>query len=372
MREHQAVPATSRAAVPAALGEGPPDAGQDVDGEGERGDVEADRIDGEVGEREPEPGDGQRDRDRERDAEPGPRRELVRGRSRRDEQREHEQRARDLARLRDREAEDEQEPEAEQSHRHTGRAGDVRVDGGEEQRPGRDGDERDSGERDGKEHGHLLLRDAEEGAEEQRVEPVEDAVVEADEEEAERERERLQRADRGRLRAEAAPRAGDARERQRADPAEAEVARSDGQAGEACGGGAGKGDHRERVPGERLAAQDHEPAGDAGHDRDDRARLERVDHERVREQSGARRSTTFQDSPWKIGGLNMGMAVAVDERRFRLADDDEAAVGGPQHLDRRAVEAAERRARDHFLRTALDGARRRRDRRPGRGSRGSG
>src|SRR5947209_8182338 len=49
-------------------------------------------------------------------------------------------------------------------------------------------------------------------------------------------------------------------------------------------GGAWKGDHRERVAGEGLPAQDHEPAGDAGHDGDDRARLEGVDHERVRDE----------------------------------------------------------------------------------------
>ena len=78
-------------------------------------------------------------------------------------------------------------------------------------------------------------------------------------------------------------------ERERAEPAEAEVAERDRQAGEAGGGGAGEGDHRERVPGEGLPAEDHEPAGDAGHDGDDRPRLERVDHERERERAAGRR-----------------------------------------------------------------------------------
>ena len=36
------------------------------------------------------------------------------------------------------------------------------------------------------------------------------------------------------------------------------------------------------------------------------------------------------------------MAVGVVGRRLGLADDDEPAVGGGQHLDRRAVEPAER------------------------------
>src|SRR5207237_5615973 len=52
-------------------------------------------------------------------------------------------------------------------------------------------------------------------------------------------------------------------------------------------------------------------------------------------------STGFQDSPWKIAASSMGVAVAVDERRLRLPDDDEPAVGGAEHLDRRAVEPAQ-------------------------------
>src|SRR5438105_8476991 len=62
----------------------------------------------------------------------------------------------------------------------------------------------------------------------------------------------------------------------------------------------------------------------------------------------------FQESPWKTAAL--GMTVAVDERGFRLPDDDEPAVGGVQNLDRCAVEAAERFARDHLFGRALDRA----------------
>src|SRR5260370_5358872 len=64
----------------------------------------------------------------------------------------------------------------------------------------------------------------------------------------------------------------------------------------------------------------------------------------------------FQDSPWKSAALIMRVrvTVAVDERRFRLSDDDEPAVGRAQHLDRRAVETAERLARDHRFRRPFD------------------
>src|SRR5947207_1478391 len=62
----------------------------------------------------------------------------------------------------------------------------------------------------------------------------------------------------------------------------------------------------------------------------------------------------FQESCWKTAASTM--AVAVHERRLRLADDHESAVRGAQHLDRRPVEMAERLARDHLLRGALDRA----------------
>ena len=112
-------------------------------------------------------------------------------------------------RLRHRQAEHEQKAEAEGADGNPGGAGDVGIDRCEEQRSGGDRDQRDGGGRDGEQHDDLLRRDPEEGAEEERVEAVEDAVVEGDEEEPERERERLERADRGRLRAEASARACD-------------------------------------------------------------------------------------------------------------------------------------------------------------------
>src|SRR5206468_10503815 len=120
-----------------------------------------------------------------------------------DEQREEEQGPGDLARRGNREPEHEQEREAEQTDRDSYGARDVRVYGRKEERTGGEDDECDGGRRDDEQHGDLPARDAEERAEEQRVDPVQHAVVEADEEKAERERECLQRSDRGRLRGEA-------------------------------------------------------------------------------------------------------------------------------------------------------------------------
>src|SRR5438552_1329416 len=67
-------------------------------------------------------------------------------------------------------------------------------------------------------------------------------------------------------------------------------------------------------------------------------------------------STTFQESPWKTAASTMPVTVAVDERGLRLADDDEPSVRGAQHLDRDAVEAAERGGGDHLVGAAFDRA----------------
>src|SRR5947209_4205519 len=49
------------------------------------------------------------------------------------------------------------------------------------------------------------------------------------------------------------------------------------------------------------------------------------------------------------------MAVVMVRGRLGLADDDEAAVGGPQHLDRQTVELRQRLACYHLLDRPLDG-----------------
>ena len=48
------------------------------------------------------------------------------------------------------------------------------------------------------------------------------------------------------------------------------------------------------------------------------------------------RITASQESAWSTAST-MVVAIAVHERRLRLPDDDEPAVGRAQHLDRRAV-----------------------------------
>jgi hypothetical protein len=50
----------------------------------------------------------------------------------------------------------------------------------------------------------------------------------------------------------------------------------------------------------------------------------------------------------------MRVTAAVHERRLRLSDDDEPAVGCAQHLDRRPVQTGECLARDHLLGRPLD------------------
>ena len=69
VREHQAGSGASERC--SAGHQRPGDADEQVERERERRDVEADRIDREVGERKPEPGDGESKRDREGHSEPG-------------------------------------------------------------------------------------------------------------------------------------------------------------------------------------------------------------------------------------------------------------------------------------------------------------
>src|SRR5579862_8907455 len=60
----------------------------------------------------------------------------------------------------------------------------------------------------------------------------------------------------------------------------------------------------------------------------------------------------FHERPGNDGASTM--PVAVHERCFRRADDDQSSVGRSQNLDRRAVQASERLGRDHRLGRALD------------------
>ena len=198
---------------------------RDVEAEGEARHPEADRIGREVGDRQPDPGDRQRQGNRER--QPGPGRAVIccavaAGVTSRAKT----SRAPVISRgRRDRQAEQQQEDDRERPRRHPGGAGDLGVDGGEEQRPPDRRQREQGGERDPQQRRHLPGGDAEEGAEEQRLEAGELAAVEVDEEEAEAEAEGLDRADRRRLAAARRPAgAADRGEDERPEAAGAEVA----------------------------------------------------------------------------------------------------------------------------------------------------
>src|SRR5205807_722657 len=113
-------------------------------------------------------------------------------------------------------------------------------------------------------HQYLPLGDAEEAAEQQGVDPVEKAVVEAHEEKAGCEREGLHDADAGRLLAVAlAPLGPQPGDEQGGPDAEPEEAPRSADAEPHGARGAREADEGEGVAGERLAAQDHEPADGA-------------------------------------------------------------------------------------------------------------
>ena len=256
--------------------------GDQVDGERDRGEVEADGIVVEVGEREPDPGDQHAEQHRQDEACADPGGDQLRGRGGCDQQREHEQRAGDLRRRRDGQPEREHERERDAADRDAAGARDWLVDRGEQQRPADDREEPQCQDADDREREHLPAGDSEEVAEQQVLIAGEDALVEAEEQEPARQPERLDRAGHGGLLAAVPSRAGGAHaDHQRAGAAEGVVADGGGQPEQQRERRAGERHHRQRVPGERLAAQHHEPADHAGHDRDDRPGLERVDHERV-------------------------------------------------------------------------------------------
>ena len=131
--------------------------------------------------------------------------ELLRGGRGCDEQREDEQHTRDLGRRGDRQTEHDQERDVDQADRDAARVGGWLVDRAVEQRPAGDQEEGEHGDCDGRERVHLAGRDAEERAEQQCLEVLEDAAVEAEEEKPERERGCLDGSGHRRLLREVAP-----------------------------------------------------------------------------------------------------------------------------------------------------------------------
>src|SRR5205814_2468771 len=208
--------------------------------------------------------------------------EQLRGGRRQHEQREDQQRTGDLADLGRTRAEQEQEDRAEGAGRYPVRAGDVRVDGGEQQRPPDDGQHDEGGHRDGGQGGDLAGGDAEEAAEQQRGGTAEEPPVQGHEQHPGREGERLHGTDDGGLLGVPAAALRQGGDDQRGGQAEREVAERDADAEPGRGGGTGEPDDRERVAGEALPAQHHEPAHRGGEDSDDGAGPERVDDAEVR------------------------------------------------------------------------------------------
>ena len=203
------------------------------------------------------------------------------------EQREDQQRAGDLADLGRREPEQQQERRTQGAGGYAVGTGDVGVDGREQQRSPDHGQPGQRHGRDDGEDGHLPGRDAEEAAEQQRVGAVQETLVQRDEQHAAGEGERLHGSDDGGFLGVAA--AGALRKRgddHGGEQAEREVAERQAETQPDGGGRAGEPDEGERVPGEALPAQHHEPADKAGQDRDDRAGPERIHHARVRPHVG--------------------------------------------------------------------------------------
>src|SRR5690348_7750856 len=72
--------------------------------------------------------------------------------------------------------------------------------------------------------------------------------------------------------------------------------------------------------------------------------------------NSSRRSVIGLSESWVLISGHELVPVTVMVRRLRMPDDDQAAVGRPQHLDRRAVQLAQRARRDHLLDHPAPGA----------------
>ena len=97
-------------------------------------------------------------------------------------------------------------------------------------------------------------------------------------------------------------------------------------------------DVRERVGGERRAAQHDEVADRAGHDGDDGARLEGVDHELVVEEQREVVEQVPAERGWcDVARMELSMRVAD---LLLEPDDEDPAAAVRQHLDRRRVDRA--------------------------------
>ena len=256
----------------------------------------------------------------------------------RHQQREHEHHARYLARRRDRQPQQREEGDRERLHRQSTRGRGVAVDRREQQRS-RQGRERHHGRgRDPGQPEQLRVGDSQQVAEQNALQIAQHAAVETHEQKPHRQSKRLHRSGIRRALAPRAPLgAGEAADGERARAAESEIAPRGGDAEERRAARAGKGHHRERVPGEGLPAQHHHPPHQAGHHGHHAAGQQRVDHEVIFEHL----AYVPHDVPANRGAG--GLSPHGDRRRRRRAGGGRGGAPAPR-AGRRPRGARRRRA----------------------------
>ena len=168
---------------------------------------------------------------------------------------------------------------------HTTRLSDVGVDGGENQLPTEDGQRPEAEQRHHERELNVSVGDAEDGSEQEGVDPGRAARVQAEEKQAQAQREGEDRADGSRLRAmtgiEVAAHPSDA---ERCRDAEGDQAENRRDVHEHGAGRAWEADLGKHVRGKALASEHHEVPGRPGEQRDEGARNQRVLHEVVLQQ----------------------------------------------------------------------------------------
>src|SRR5712692_5580514 len=288
-----------------------------VNDEPDRCDQESDRKVGEVRNCEAAPNDDQRERDRHDHRGPRPDHQLIGGSRGHHQQGKHQKRTRDQGCARDGKTENHQETDRQRPHGNSGGGRGRLVNGDVQQRPA---DDRQSEEREDRDRQHqqrLFTSDAEEGAEEDAVDPDEQAFVQAYEEKTEGEQEGLDRPDRGRLGVpithgpasqypDSEPRgsAQDSEPKQLWQPEQNRPRR------------AGESDDRQRVAGESLTADDHKVADETGQHRSGGSSQEGVLHELIREQL--------------VEGVNHGRGTRSPQAAGRLRTACRRLCGAPR------------------------------------------
>src|SRR5713226_4212485 len=251
-----------------------------VDDEPDRCYQESDRKVGEVGNREAAPDDDQRERRRYDHRRPRPDHQLIGGGRGHHQQGKHQQRAGDQSGARDGKTKKHQEPDRQRPHGKSGGGRGRLVDGDVQQRPTDDRQSRERDNRDHQQQQRLVSRDAQECAEQDAVDPDQEAFVQAYEQKTEGKQERLDGPDRRRLGVpvphRSPPEHPDSKARRGAKDREPQQL---GQPEQNRPCRARESDDRQRVAGEGLTPEDHEIADDPGQRRRRRSGQEGVLHE---------------------------------------------------------------------------------------------